>query len=557
MIRIIIVSALVMSSRAMQQPKLVYPRLLEERSADGRMVMHLHDQLTLNLRKASVAARNFRVLEHEDGHEVTHFFDGRDLDRNLHEDEKQFATVHVTRRNDGIEVEGVVGPHHRIEPMRTMERSEDGLVPHMIHEIEKKEMVDIEKAIPEKGAWTVNERANVGQYVPPEVTVEIFMVSDWWHHKHFNTTVELIYYLCVHINSVNIRYADTKEPRVKFLLTGVEKDQFSTYKKGTGTEMESSSSLEEFRKYADSRRYDYGYPDMVFLMTGLDVYSDEKGGTKSMNVLGIGFVGGLCTQFFVALGEDSAGRFNGMHTLTHEAGHVLGASHDESSPKSWIRGDPGSLSCPWKDGYIMSYVDGGTRHHQFSQCSLKQIKNLLLLRGRVCWQLSKTNNGHTEPGRFPGMEVAPNEFCKSVFPKEQNVTADMNSDRMAQCMVKCQYPVVRRQCYSYNYCTTYTSIRYTYEHALDYMHCTADKVCVRGVCGASPISRTQRPIIRSTRTSTTTTTTTTRKPTPIDDSTTECRCDCSTTQRVTNRGYSARPSTPRWPNSWRGNWRSG
>ncbi|KAL1430906.1 hypothetical protein MTO96_014756 [Rhipicephalus appendiculatus] len=448
MIRIIIVSALVMSSRAMQQPRLVYPRLLEERSADGRMVMHLHDKLTLNLRKTSVAARNFRVLEHEDGHEVTHFFDGRDLDRNLHEDEKQFATVHVTRRNDGIEVEGVVGPHHRIEPMRTMERSEDGLVPHMIHEIEKKEMVDIEKAIPEKGAWTVNERAN------------------------------LIYYLCVHINSVNIRYADTKEPRVKFLLTGVEKDQFSTYRKGAGTEMESSSSLEEFRKYADSRRYEYGYPDMVFLMTGLDVYSDEKGGTKSMNVLGIGFVGGLCTQFFVALGEDSAGRFNGMHTLTHEAGprHLslrtctiwktfpycwlerLGASHDESSPKSWIKGDPGSLSCPWKDGYIMSYVDGGTRHHQFSPCSLRQIQNLLILRGTVCWQYS---------------------------------------DRMAQCMVKCQYPVVRRQCYSYNYCTTYTSIRYTYEHALDYMHCTADKVCVRGVCGASAIRRPERPLYKA------------------------------------------------------------
>ncbi|KAH8030283.1 hypothetical protein HPB51_006715 [Rhipicephalus microplus] len=140
----------------MQQPRLVYPRLLEERSADGRMVMHLHDQLTLNLRKASVAARNFRVLEQEDGREVTHF-------------------------------EGVVGPRHRIEPVHTMERSEEGLIAHMIHEIEMKDMHDIAVA-------------PIGK--------------------------------------------------------------------------------------------------------------------------GIGYVGGLCTEYFVALGEDSAGLYTGMHTLTHECGHV-------------------------------------------------------------------------------------------------------------------------------------------------------------------------------------------------------------------------------------------
>ncbi|XP_037523850.2 uncharacterized protein LOC119401237 isoform X2 [Rhipicephalus sanguineus] len=271
----------------MPQPRLVYPRLLEERSADGRMVMHLHDQLTLNLRKASVAARNFRVLEHEDGHEVTHFFDGRDLEQNLHEDEKQFATVHLTRRDDGIEVEGVVGPYHRIEPMLTMERSEEGLIPHMIHEIEKKEMLDIERAIPEKGSWTVNERSSGAQNIPVEVTIEIFIVSDYLHFSHFKSNIELITYLCIQINSVNMRYADTSSPRVQFLLTGVERDQFSTYRNGTDEFMESSSSLDEFRKYADSRRYEYNYPDMVYLMTGFNVYSQQADGTKSLNVLGM------------------------------------------------------------------------------------------------------------------------------------------------------------------------------------------------------------------------------------------------------------------------------
>ncbi|KAL1430907.1 hypothetical protein MTO96_014757 [Rhipicephalus appendiculatus] len=193
MIRIIVVSVLVIACEGVQQPRLVYPHLLDERSADGRMVMHLHDKLTLNLRKASVTARNFRVLEHEDGREVTHFFNGEDLEQDLHEDEKQFASVHVRRRDGGVEVEGVVGPRHRIEPMPTMERSDEGLIPHMIHEIESKQMHDIEMTPRGKGASTVSER-NYGttQDVPPSVTIELFVVSDLPHHQHFESTTKLI-----------------------------------------------------------------------------------------------------------------------------------------------------------------------------------------------------------------------------------------------------------------------------------------------------------------------------------------------------------------------------
>ncbi|XP_037523848.1 venom metalloproteinase antarease-like TtrivMP_A [Rhipicephalus sanguineus] len=394
MIRIIAVSVLLIASEGMQHPRLVYPRLLEERSADGRMVMHLHDQLTLNLRKSSVAARNFRVLEHEDGREVTHFFNGEDLEKDLHEDEKQFASVHVRRRDGGVEVEGVAGPRHRIEPMPTMERSGEGLIPHLIHEIESKEMHDIEMMPTGKGASTVSER-NYGttQRVPYSVTIELFVVSDLPHHKHFKSTTKLIEYICVTVNSVNLRYADTSSPKVKFLLTGLEKDERSPYRNGTGIYLESSSSLDQFRLYAHSKRQKFGSPDVTYLFTGYDVFTAANDGTKSTSVLGkfielfcethhcynsgIGFVGGLCTEFFVALGEDTAGLYTGMHTLTHEAGHVLGAAHDESKPKPWIQGDPGSLECLWKEGYIMSYVDGGEKHHHFSPCSLRQIRNVI------------------------------------------------------------------------------------------------------------------------------------------------------------------------------------
>ncbi|XP_072141900.1 A disintegrin and metalloproteinase with thrombospondin motifs like [Dermacentor andersoni] len=298
--------------------------------------------------------------------------------------------------------------------------------------------------------------------------------------------------------------------------------------------MESSSSLDGFRLHANSKRSEYGKPDMVYLLTGHDVYSEENDGTKSMNVLGIGFVGGLCTDFFVALGEDSAGLYTGMHTMTHEAAHVLGAAHDQSQPKSWIKGDPGSLDCPWSDGHIMSYVDGGVKHHRFSDCSLKQIRNLVLLRGKICWRVM--NTGQTEEGRFPGMEVGPNEFCKSVFPDQKNVIADMNSDRIKDCMIKCQYPLYRQQCFGYGHCYSYTTIKYLYKHALDFMQCGKDKVCVRGVCGGSTVKVSQGPVTESV---------TPEQTTPTAGDTTECRCDCSSTSPTSVTGYPARPSTPR------------
>ncbi|XP_072141902.1 venom metalloproteinase BumaMPs1-like [Dermacentor andersoni] len=535
-----------------QQPRLVYPRLLEERSADGRLVLYLHDKLTLNLRKASVTARHFRVLEHENGREVTHLFNGEDIDRNLHEDERQFATVHVRRKETGVEVEGLVGPYQRIRPVPEMERSDELLIPHMIYEIEKKEMLDVEMSVSAKGNYNQSNSlrsVSSAQGVPAAVTIELFIVSDQPHHKHFNSTLALIEYLCVQTNSVNMRYTDTSNPKVQFLLVGVERDSFSRYRKGYGSYMESSSTLEAFQAYAYSKKYDYGNPDMAYLMTGFEVYSVGADNTMSTSVLGIGYVGGLCTRQFVALGEDTAGLYDGMHTLTHEAAHVLGAAHDQSKPMAWIPKDPGSLDCLWSEGYIMSYVDGGTKHHRFSPCSLKQIRNVVTLRGPWCWKVS--NTGYTKQGKYPGMEVAPNEFCRNTFPSKNNVTADMGSPRMRECMVKCQYPEIRRVC-KYGRCYMYSTIYSSFVHALDYMPCGGDEVCVRGICGRAKLDIPRSPQ-RPARVPETP-----RAPTPrmtmtsTEASTTECRCDCSPTASTTRTVYGPRPARPTY---W--NWKRG
>ncbi|XP_037581577.1 venom metalloproteinase antarease-like TfasMP_A isoform X1 [Dermacentor silvarum] len=361
----------------LQEPQLVYPRLLEGRSSDGRFVLHVHDDLTLNLERASVAAPKLRVLEEENGASVTQVYDGHEINSDLYQDRDQLATVSVKMSGRSAEVAGIIGPNHRIEPVPTMERSESGLIPHMVYEIQHEKVNDKALSFVEKGSRFTARNADVKESVPREVVVEVFVVSDVPHHNHFKSTKEALVYICMMMNSVNLRLTDMKSPIVRLVLTGLEKPTSEDYLHGTGEYMHSSRTIKEFQGYAHKKKIDFGSPDIVYLLSGRNVVADGSGGKLDTSSSGIGYVGGICTSYYVALGEDIPGLFTGMHTMTHEIAHVLGSVHDGSGPSSAIEGHPGAVRCLWDYGYIMSYVDNGPNHHQFSYCSLKQIQYVL------------------------------------------------------------------------------------------------------------------------------------------------------------------------------------
>ncbi|XP_049274151.1 uncharacterized protein LOC119403149 [Rhipicephalus sanguineus] len=210
--------------KGLKKPHVVYPRLLEERSSDGAMVLRVHDQLTLSLKKASVAAPELRVFTEENGKTVTHVYNGEDVEKDLYEDENKIASVAVTKDEHGVYMNGLVGPRHRIEPMPIVERSQDGVVPHGIYEIEQPEMMDrtVRHTEQDKQPF-VSERQN-GQnaQVPDSVQIELFFVSDGPHHRHFSSHTALLVYLCVTTNSVNLRYRAATDPKISFIVTGVD-----------------------------------------------------------------------------------------------------------------------------------------------------------------------------------------------------------------------------------------------------------------------------------------------------------------------------------------------
>ncbi|KAH6924349.1 hypothetical protein HPB50_016128 [Hyalomma asiaticum] len=137
--------------KGLEEPRLVYPRLLEGRSSDGKLVLHVHDELTLNLEQATVAAPQLRFIEEKDGVSVTEMFDGNEINSNLYQDRDRLATVEVKLREGSAEIRGIVGPDHRIQPVLTAERSESGLIPHMVHEIQHAKVHDKAISFLEKG----------------------------------------------------------------------------------------------------------------------------------------------------------------------------------------------------------------------------------------------------------------------------------------------------------------------------------------------------------------------------------------------------------------------
>uniref|UniRef100_A0A224YQ27 Reprolysin n=1 Tax=Rhipicephalus zambeziensis TaxID=60191 RepID=A0A224YQ27_9ACAR len=462
------------------KPRLVYPRILEGRSSEGKLVLHIHDDLMLNLERASVAAPQLRVLKEEDRASVTQMYDGQEINSNLYQDQDRLATVALNIKEKTAEVTGIVGPNHRIEPLRTMGRSKLELIPHMVHEIKHAKVFDRALSFLEKvnGSRFSARNSDGKTSVPQEVRVEVFIVADKPHHKSFKDTRAALVYICILMNSVNLRMTDMRSPMVKLVLTGMEQPTTEEFLQGTSDLMHSSRTIKEFRTYATNKKADFGNPDIVYLLSGRDVVTDGSDGKLNRNAAGISYVAGICTTFFVGLGEDAPGLFTGMLTMTHEVAHLLGSEHDGSGPYPYIDGHPGARGCLWEYGYLMSYVDKGPNHHQFSSCSIRQMQYVLKLRGQDCWAVVSTT--HNVSKKYPGYRNIIKRICVRAFPNIQNVEAEVVKPRGNECKLKCHYSV--REEY-------YTKTYFILKDVPDYTPCGNSMACVRGYCVYANIPR--------------------------------------------------------------------
>ncbi|KAL1468884.1 hypothetical protein MTO96_041193 [Rhipicephalus appendiculatus] len=342
--------------------------------------------------------------------------DGEMLEKDLYHDTRYFSSVMVSQEN-GLQVEGVLGPMFGIKPSMANTRTWRGSIAHVIYEIP-----------PE----TEGRNGNADKVVRPEV----FVAVDSALAGQFKDHLKLLKYMAISMNSVNIRYSTIKHPRVQLRLCALEvlTEREETFLYKVDRYVASGRSIQRIKQYVE---YSYKYVeyDAVYFATGLDI-ARFKGYGWDATEQGLAYVGGACTTQKVALGEDKADTYKGVRIFAHEMGHLLGCPHDGEKHKDFT-----SESCPWDHGFIMSYIEHNSRSLKFSTCCNNMIRQHVYSVAGKCLLIQNTRRKIKKANftrDLAGDHVGRDQYCKLTFPEYPGTY--VLPDTLGRCHVHCYMP---------------------------------------------------------------------------------------------------------------------
>lgn len=271
------------------------------------------------------------------------------------------------------------------------------------------------------------------------VSPEVHVIFDYANSKQFDhDRTKILDYLGVFFHAVNNRFGTARDPKISFKISGVT----TITKKSAQPFMENhkvpggyniNKVLEDFSKWTFKNMKTPKH-DLVALITGTDMLTKQSNGKYTSGVAGLAYLNGACIsdnlrqQYRgVSVTEDIGGFYMGVIPVAHELAHNMGAPHD---------GEKGAESCPWNDGFMMSYEGWGTSNKfHFSPCSLRLMKKFINSREGSCTTsqqiseeipVSEDNVGdrytmdelcvkHTnDRGAFVDPYTGPSELCKSL-----------------------------------------------------------------------------------------------------------------------------------------------
>uniref|UniRef100_A0A224YN70 Reprolysin n=1 Tax=Rhipicephalus zambeziensis TaxID=60191 RepID=A0A224YN70_9ACAR len=442
----------------------VYPMIVEERSTDVSLVLRVHSGLTLSLTKASVTGGVLRLRKYNNGTAVDELVPGSQIEETLFEDKQKMATVSLIMAPDDLRVTGMLSLTERIDPLLYETRHASGRRPHVIRKIRRPSGSKSIKLERRKDYPPIKCDS---RKLPSNITVELYVVSDYRHNKRFPDK-DLWIYICIFVNSLNAIFMSMTCPDVRLALVGIEKsdeNQEMNYVFGLDF-MNDMTTLHLFKDYVNKKAEQ---SDITVLLTGRDLYESMSGRGINKNISGIAYEGGICTPNFVAIAEDIPGSYSGVIDTAHELAHSMGASHDGSPPNEHINGHPGSLKCGGSSGHLMTYVDGGPLRYQLSECNKEEIRHVLRLRGEDCWKV-KANETYSVKNIYPGILLSPRKYCEMLY-KSTLMYGSTNSVLSAHCKMKCCYAREGRGMHS---CAIH--------RMLDFMKCSYGRKCFQGVC---------------------------------------------------------------------------
>ncbi|XP_075531718.1 venom metalloproteinase antarease-like TtrivMP_A isoform X2 [Dermacentor variabilis] len=468
-----------------EQDFYVYPTILQERTKDKNLVLRLSDNLTLNLEKSSVLADKLLLVTASNEGQLLDTVDTSTIQEVLYQDVHHQSSLVLRQRESVVQVEGIINHELRIKPLPQDERSLHDKILHKIYKVQEMQgtYIDFEPTLSQvyQRSYELNqhkkrERRNRNAHHNMEdkeeersanrdkFTVELHVISDSVHQKSFKKNEELIAYLAVMTNAVNLRYLDMRNPRISFILVGLTRskdDPFAVHKEGL---LCASATLRGLREYNKKGKIP-GNADMVYLLTGQDLVN-EKDGNMSRSLSGKAFIGRVCSVGGVGEGEDTARTYTGTYIMAHELAHILGSPHDEAQPKN--------PECAWSQGYLMSYVDGGVKKYRLSPCSEEKIRTTFANLTSECIEVKAKQNYQKDHKKFPGQTVGEELFCRYIMKEskgsQNKVVVKKIPELTSQCKMKCCLTVDGRS-------------RCRRARMPDGMACDQGKTCKRRVCG--------------------------------------------------------------------------
>uniref|UniRef100_L7LQL4 Putative tick salivary metalloprotease n=1 Tax=Rhipicephalus pulchellus TaxID=72859 RepID=L7LQL4_RHIPC len=449
----------------------IYPSVVEERTTAGKLVLKLNDDITLNLERSSVLAKNLRFITAYRSRHRLSMIDTSSIQDNLYHDPQWQSSLKVLRKDGTVQVEGIIDSKRRIKPLLQSKRSSQGQVLHSIYEVEEIRPGPTHGRSLQSAMFDLSNKLHPTARTAGPVdsfTVELHVVSDEYHQKHFFLKKSLIEYLAITVTAVNVRFQDTEGPRISFKLVGVTRSYHDVFASQIVGVLDAWKTLDGLVNYTRDGHISGNF-DVVYLMTGRQMASIRSTGDVDRDVAGLAYVGKVCTIYGVAEGEDIAESYAGVHTMAHELAHTLGATHDPQD----------SSNCAWSKGFLMSYVENGANKYRLSSCSQTKIKDVvkLLTINCITETASITFSTNTN-GVMPGQRITPDVYCKLKMRMKlrlkkiyTNAYSFMPSNLAKTCKMKCCYNVGPQK-----WCQI-TDI-------LEGMNCTDGNTCKKGICGS-------------------------------------------------------------------------
>ncbi|XP_037518040.1 metalloproteinase-like [Rhipicephalus sanguineus] len=376
----------------------VFPRILNERSDSGELLVAIRSGHTLALRKASVFRERLEVATLEEDRTTFHYMNGSGMERNLYHDPQTGAAVMLTRGR-GLRLVGILSPTERIQPSPAAKYNATGSIQHDIQRLEQRTSdVDISSDVllkdsnqyakslssvpPNKTETQVPEARSGSSYYPLKATCETRIAVDSKYFQSFGRDKrKLVKYLAVLVAFTNLKFRTFHDYILQFqlLITGIviftsKKEPFIKKANGDQSVM-LSNTLADLNTYVEKDQI-FRNDDAVILLTGLDLATNYGAGVAPRrSIVGLARLAAACGEGKAAIVEDMPRTFSSAPTMAHEIGHLVGSAHDGSTNDK-LRYD--GTGCPASEKKIMTPVSGTYSVQAFSYCSTYQVAEFIM-----------------------------------------------------------------------------------------------------------------------------------------------------------------------------------